>query len=361
MRITNVELIPWVMPKQDKEWRFALAAVPDSDGVVVKIDTDDGIEGIAYTSGAAHVGGTQKIVLAGLEHLRPHLEGRDPFDLNATLADLDRALVGNNFAKAGIDMALHDLRAKALGVPVYQLLGGLVRSEVPMLRILPIKTPALMAANAQALVDEGYRYLKIKVEGDVAEDVARVRAIRERVGSSVHLTIDANQSYTPKDAIRAIKRMEPYDIELVEQPVHVNDLEGLAQVTRAIDIMVEADESAGTVDEIFRLVSARAVDSVSLKIPKLGGLRNTQIAAGICQAGGVQCRLGAAVGSRLLAAACMHFVAATPNVSYACELGEFARLLDDPVEGLEVEDGMLRVPAGVGFGVALRAAVAAGT
>ena len=95
----------------------------------------------------------------------------------------------------------------------------------------------------------------------------------------------------------------------------------------------------------------RAVDAVSLKIPKLGGLRNTLAAARLCEAAHIKHRLGAAVGSRLLAAQALHLACALPGVDYACELGEFDRLLDDPFEGLEVEDGVLRLTAGPGSGV----------
>jgi L-alanine-DL-glutamate epimerase-like enolase superfamily enzyme len=326
----------------------------------VAIETDEEVTGRGYTGCAAHLGASQPVVLGALDQFREVLAGQDPLNLVARLEDLDRCLAGNEYAKAGIDLALHDLIARALKVPLYRILGGLVRTEVPILRIVPIKTPREMAQVAQKLVDEGYRYLKIKVEGVAAEDVARIRAIREQVGPGVHLTIDANQAYTPKDAIRAIRRMEPYDIDLVEQPVRADDFEGLGQVTRAVDIPVDADESAHSVEAVYRLVADRLVDSVSLKVPKLGGLRRAQEAAAICRAGNVECRLGAAVGSRLLAAACLHFAAATPNVGYAAELAEFARLFDDPAEGLEVEDGVLRLPQGVGVGVNLRQRVAAG-
>jgi L-alanine-DL-glutamate epimerase-like enolase superfamily enzyme len=189
----------------------------------------------------------------------------------------------------------------------------------------------------------------------VTQDVARVKAIRRQVGEKVHLTIDANQSYTAKDAIAAINRMAEFVIDLVEQPVRVGDNRGLKLVTDSVPITVEADEAASSVRAIYELVTGEMVDAVSLKIPKLGGLRNTIAAARICEAAGVRYRLGAAVGSRLLAAAGIHVACALPGIDYACELGEFHRLLDDPFEGLEVEEGVLRLPRGPGSGVRPRA------
>jgi L-alanine-DL-glutamate epimerase-like enolase superfamily enzyme len=350
MRITQVRTLPLTQRKDDPTWRFALRASPIVEGFLVEVLTDEGLCGWGYAATAAHLGVSAGAVGAALAEYGPALSGRDPFRIAEALTALER-LPGPAQARAAIDCALHDLVARALGVPVYQLLGGLVRTEVPLLRILALKEPAAMAANAVRLVEAGYRYLKIKVEGDTALDVARVRAIRDAVGPEVHLTIDANQSYSPKEAIRAIAQMEPFGIDLVEQPVRADDLEGLALVTRTVATPVEADESAGSLEEIFRLCAGRLVDRVSLKLPRLGGLRQAALAVGLCQAANIRCRLGAAVGSRLLSAAALHFAAATPYLDYACELGEFARLLDDPVRGLEVEHGILRVPEGLGLGV----------
>src|SRR5205807_1989570 len=178
-----------------------------------------------------------------LERLKPHVVGKDPFAIEAILAALDRSLQGASQAKAGIDCALHDLCARALGVPLYNLLGGKIRNAVPVLRIVAIKTPAEMAIQAGKLLDQGYRHFKIKVHGDINEDVARVKAIRERVGAGAHLTIDANQSYSVKDAIAAINRMADYKLDLVEQPVSRHDLKGLELVTRSVPVTVEADEA----------------------------------------------------------------------------------------------------------------------
>src|SRR5207247_2722903 len=120
---------------------------------------------------------------------------------------------------------------------------------------------------------------------------------------------------------------------------------------RSVPVTVEADEAAGTVEEIMTLVSHRIVDAVSLKVQKLGGLRNALAAARICEAGNVKYRLGAHVGTRLGNAHAIHLAAALPGVDYACELGEFSRMHGDPFTGLEVTNGVLKVPEGPGCGV----------
>ena len=351
MIIREYVLHPSVMRKEDPNWRFALGANPTTEGVILRIADEQGNEGFGYASATAHMGATRPGLETELAFLRPHVIDRDADEIEAIGLALDRAMGGANQAKAAIDCALHDLLARRLGVPLYQLFGGKVRDRVPLLRILAIKKPQEMAAQAQKLVDQGYRYLKIKVHGDVQEDVACVAAIRDRVGDGVHLTIDANQSYSVKNAIIAINRMEPFNIDLVEQPVPVADFEGLSLVTRTVPVTVEADEAAGSLADVYQLVTRRAVDAVSLKIPKLGGFRNTIAAARLCEQGGIAYRLGAAIGPRLLAAHALHLACALPGVTYACELGEFARLLDDRFEGIEVMDGELLVPQTPGSGV----------
>ena len=159
MIIRELDIRPCTMRKEDPSWRFALAASPVTEGHVVRIATEDGIEGFGYASATPHMGSTADTLKAELELFRPLLVGRDPSGIEAILAALDRAIRGAPQSKAAIDCALHDLAARALGVPLNVLFGGAVRDSVPILRILAIKTPAEMAAQAQKLVDRGYRYL----------------------------------------------------------------------------------------------------------------------------------------------------------------------------------------------------------
>ena len=354
MAIASVSFAPCIQRQEDPNWRFALAAYPTVEGWLVSIREDDGAIGHGYAQSLPHIGSTYHGVKAALDLLGPLLVGMEATSIAAIMTNLDRALVGNEHAKAGIDCALHDLVAQHCGVPLYDLFGGKTTNSVPQIRIVPIKTPEEMAGNAVALVEKGYRYLKIKVHGDVVEDVARVSAIRHRVGPETRLTIDANQAYTPKAAIAALRRMEEFDIDLVEQPVRANDLAGLELVTRSVTVAVEADESAQSLRDVLFLVSNRIVDAISLKIPKMGGLRNVFAAARICEAGDIRYRMGAIFGPRIHAAQALHLSAALPGLDYACELAEFDHLLDDPFDGLEVDNGDLYLSDAVGSGVFLR-------
>jgi len=319
---------------------------------IVKLTSESGLVGLGYAGISAHHGDSLGGVKAALETYTGLLIGEDPSNIEKISETFSGVLHGNEAAQAAIDVALHDLHAKILGVPMYALLGGLVREEIPVIRILSLKEPAKMVANAVKLVEQGYFYFKIKLNGNQAQDLQRVKEIRNAVGEAIHLTVDANQTYLPKVAIATLKRMEEYGVELCEQPVRADDWEGLATVTRAVDCLVEAHESALRIEHIYGLVKMRAVDCINIKIDQLGGIRKAKIAAAICKLGNVSVRAGS-MGSRLSAATTMHFVASTSNVSYACELGEYAGFLNDPVSGLEVEKGVLRVPKGPGIGVSL--------
>jgi L-Ala-D/L-Glu epimerase len=354
MKIDRVELKPCVLKKDDPKWRFALGASPVTEGIIVTLTGENGQQGYGYASATPHMGATREKLQESLDRFVPLIEGHDSFLVEDTLLMLDRQLPAPNQARAAIDCALHDLQARVLNIPLYELFGGKVRDYVPILRILGIKTPAEMAEQAKNLSDAGYAYLKIKLEGDVEDDVERVRAIRRAVGDRVHLTVDANQSYSVADAIDALNQMAQFAIDIAEQPVAASDHAGLKRVTDSVSVTVEADESASSVARVYELVRERCVDAVSLKIPKLGGLINTLAAARICEAGGVEYRMGAAVGSRLLSAHAMHLAATLPGIAYACELGEFARLNGDPFEGIEIENGRLNLPEGPGSGVSLR-------
>ena len=351
MKIKDIHITRSVLPKIDKDWKFALRAEPYYKGWIVTVEDEDGAMGYGYAAAQAQYGSPMEAVAGALAMFREILIGQDPRRIAFLMRELDKFAIGNNQAKSGIDCALHDLKARRLGVPTCELFGGAAATEFRALRILPIKTPAEMAANARRLHDEGVRHFKIKVHGDIEEDVACVAAIREEVGPEAHLTVDANQSYSPKTAIQAITRMVPFRIDLAEQPVPYDDLRGLKAVADAVPVAVEADEAAGSLEQVAFIVRERIADAVNLQITKIGGLAKTLAAARLCEAAGSRYRFGAHTGPALLAAHAANLVAALPGVWYACELTEFRGLEYDPWKGLAVADGVLTLPMTPGCGV----------
>jgi L-Ala-D/L-Glu epimerase len=351
MQIVDARFEPCTQRLRDPTWKFARATVPQLDAHVLVLTDDLGNQGLGYVHAipaiSTHGAGAQ----AALALLAPVLVNRRLDDLAGIAEEIDAMLAFNPSVKAGIDMALHDLLARRLGVPVNVLLGGRLHDRIAQSRILSIKSPAEMGAKAAELAEQGYAQLKLKLSGDTSLDVARLAAVRDAAGPAVKLTLDPNQSYDAKQMMSAFARMERHDIALIEQPVPAADWGGLALLTRTLPVAIEADESAQTVHDVFRLVSERVVDVVNLKVTKLGGLRRFMQAVRICEAGSVGCRVGAAFGPALMQAMSLQAASVVKALPFACELSEHLHLLDDPFTPLPVDKGHIDVPRVAGCGV----------
>jgi len=354
VRITTADCLPCTQGLNDPTWKFARAQVPQLEGWVLRLRDEDGFEGLGYCHAIPAISTHGTSAEAALGFLAPRLVGRLVEDLADLIDSTDATLAGQHTVKAAIDMALHDLLARRSGVPLHTLLGGKLRERVALSRILPIKAPADMAAHAVSLVEAGYTQLKLKLAGDTDADVQRVAAVRQAVGDAVVLTLDPNQSYNAKQMVSAFRRMERHHITLIEQPVPAADFNGLRLLTQTLPVAIEADESAQTVRDVFRLVSERAVDVINLKVTNLGGLRRFVQAVHICEAGEVGCRLGAAFGPALLQAVAVHAASVVKKLPYACELSEHLHLQNDPFTPVAVEGGHIHLPTGPGCGVTYR-------
>jgi L-Ala-D/L-Glu epimerase len=337
VRLREIEL-----RKSDPTWRFALAANASSPGLLLEL-VADGVTGAGSAGEIRHLGHDLPAMRDQLRAAGPALRGGD----RAALAGLTGP------ARCVVHTALVDLVARSQGVPVRDLLGPTVRESVALTRILSLKSPAEMAGIAAGHRDEGYRHVKVKLDnaedGDL--DVARLRAIRAEVGPDFGLTIDANQSYSPEQAVRLVERIADLGVLVFEQPVPAGDLDGLAWVTQRSAIPIEADEAADSVERIRVIAETGAAHGVSIKLAKLGGLDHAATAARICADAGLEVRIGAHVGSRLLNAAALQLAAVLPGLREPAELAEFARLEGDPARGLEVEDGAVRVSPEPGLGI----------
>ncbi len=353
MKITRVTTFPIELPRQGiAEWRTSFGRSSSVFNLFVSIDTDEGITGWGSGSSPLHYGETKTGARALIEeYFAPYLIGRDPTDIESIGAGLDKIIRWNDHTKVAIEVALWDILGKSLGVPVYRLIGGKVRDSIALTPIVPFLEPAQVASRCARHVEDGYRHLKIKISGEVEKDAARIKEIRKAVGDQVELIVDANQTYDVPGAIALGRHLDEYNVSTFEQPVALDNFEGLAQVTRSMRCSVEADESARSTMHIFQLIAGKAVNSISLKVQKLGGILNTKKAAHVCAAGFMPCRMGTAMGSRLMSAAALQVIASTANLGAPSQIGQFARLANDPVEGIEVKNGSLTIPDGPGLGV----------
>jgi len=253
----------------------ALRSTSTIDTVVVRVTDSDGVTGWGEAPQVWQVTGES---LAGAEAcvdgpLSAAVTGADADDLQALGRAVAAAVVGNFGAKAAVDVALHDLAARRRGLSLPLFLGS-TRHRVPTDVTLPAGTAAALARGAADRVADGFSVLKMKVGTDADTDVARVRAAREAAGGDVRIRLDANQGWTPREAVRVIGAIEDagVGVELVEQPVVAADLDGMAWVTARVGTPVMADESVYGVRDLTELIRRRAADMVNVKLAKCGGL-----------------------------------------------------------------------------------------
>lgn len=268
----------------------ALRGITHLNTLVVEIVDDDGCRGFGEASQTWGVTGESVAAAEACvqTQFRPLIMGRDPENIVEIGNSVRKALPGNFAAKAAIDVALHDLVARRRGVTMVQMLGG-TRLTVPTGVTVSSGDAEEVARAARQRVDEGFTVLKVKVGTDARGDVSRVRAVRDAVGPGPRIRLDANQGWTPREAIRVIAAIEDadLDVEYVEQPVPSWDLDGLAWVTSRVDLPVMADESVFHVRDLVEVIKRRAADLVNVKIAKSGGLRPAQLLVDLARSHGM--------------------------------------------------------------------------
>jgi L-Ala-D/L-Glu epimerase len=313
--ITKIECIPLSL-KFAKPMIMSWGPEYASDVVVVKIHTDEGITGICETGGTSpgYMGESQDSIMHNINTIYgpQMLLGQNPFKIEKIVARMDKAVKLNNQSKAVIDYCLHDIIGKAWGVPVYEILGGLSNEKIPLCFVMSSDTPEIVAADGKKLLDAGFRSLKLKVGLRSAdEDIELVEALREAVGSKARIMIDANGGWHYNQALYTLKKMEKYDIFMVEQPIPRWDYEGLAQLRRKINIPVCADEAAVELNDLLKLIKMEAIDGLFLKIAKAGGILKAQKWVSIAQGADLMVMCGCMINSGIGAAVEAHFLAAT--------------------------------------------------
>ncbi len=338
----------------EKPFRIALGTTTEKTEVILALQDNHGRVGWGEASPSAVIlGCTPDSVLAALDHLIPLVLGEDPRRVAHLVDRMDQVLLGQAAAKAAVDLALHDLVGQIYGEPVWRFLGGSIAEPVETDFTVGMDEPARMAAEAKALKEAGFRAIKVKVGEDPKADVERVRAVREAIGEGTRMWIDANQGWTRAQAVWALTRMAAYGVEFVEQPVHAEDLEGMAWVRGRSPIPVMADESVHSPQDALRAIRLGACDYVNIKLMKAGGLLRAKEIATICKNAGVQNMIGGMVESNLSATAAVHFAMSTANVVFRdLDLGERPEAKLVSRGGAAIHQGcqVLADPEAPGFG-----------
>ena len=338
-----------------------LGIINSTQSVVVELHTDEGLVGIGETDPALmFTGESQQTVMTMLKHhLGPAILGFDPMRLEALNQRMDQVCLGNPFAKAAIDLACHDLVGRALDAPVYQLLGGLVHERLPVMWSLGSAPPEENAREAVAKVEEGYRTIGLKLGVMPPQmDIKRVARVREAVGDNIQLRCDANQSWSVGTAIDTIQRLGDYGIAMIEQPVPKGDLEGMAQIVRAVNVPVGVDESLSSPQDALRIIQSGAADFYSLKTTKQGGLTKSKRIAALVGTSGGKIFVNSMIEMGISVLSGLHFAASTPGLfEIGHALNSVRRLKDDILAiPIQYNGGYIITPQDrVGLGVELDA------
>ena len=323
--------------------------------VLLEVVTDEGLVGWGEASPWPVFTGTVEGCAAALHvHLRPHLLGADPVQVEKHLAMADRVVVGCPEAKAALETALLDIVGRMAGLSIAELAGARHRETVPM--SFSVANPDFDADldDIARLYEDGVRLFKLKTGfADPAFDRMRLEKLREGYGDALDLRIDYNQGLRATDAIRTLRDLERFDLTFIEQPVKRHERAALAAITRAIDTPIMADESVFDPREALVGVEMRLADIFALKIMKSGGIRRALEVAAIARLAGIDVYGGCMFETGVAHAAGAHLMAALPELHLGCEfyMSTYYAREDLLAEPFPVRGGRVHVPAGPGLGV----------
>ncbi|MBI2156354.1 MAG: mandelate racemase/muconate lactonizing enzyme family protein [Candidatus Rokubacteria bacterium] len=324
-----------------------------ADTVVVEMRTDAGLVGSGYCFAfGAH---RARALAALVDDLVPLYEGRDPRAARAHFTAAWRAI--NFLGHAGVapmalsalDTACWDLAARAAGLPLVRHLGG-DRTRVPAYASAGLWIDYSMdelLAEAEQFLGQGHRAMKMRIgRARPAEDVERVRRVREAVGPDVGLLVDVNQGWDEATAIRVGRELEAFGLSWLEEPLPYEDLEGCARVAAALTTPVATGESDYGSLAMKRHLEARAADVLMPDLQRMGGVTGFLDAAALCQA------WHQPVSSHLFTETSCHLLAAAPNGLILEHMPWWDALFTEP---LSVADGHVLVPERPGIGLELSA------
>ncbi|MEW9500789.1 mandelate racemase/muconate lactonizing enzyme family protein [Jeotgalibacillus marinus] len=318
--------------------------------IIVQLKTDDGLVGYGEAVPDEHV--TGESFLASYELLKhqllPAIMNQSPFNIEAIHARLDDSIRQNPSIKAAIDIACYDLMGKAIGQPIYNLIGGKAHDRQTYPKVISIGTPDEMVDACKKALHAGYEELKIKVSGDVKVDIIRLQAIREAVTSNVPIRIDVNQGWRTYDqAKRALAKLEQLELDWVEQPLDPSYFNEMSELRKQTSTPLMLDESIHNAQDLQRAITTRSADKINIKLMKCGGIYPAIHLAKTAEAAGLTCQIGSMVESSIGSAAGYHVALSKRNITgteltgpllFSKDIGDL--LYDIPTVSLSGEPGL---------------------
>jgi L-alanine-DL-glutamate epimerase-like enolase superfamily enzyme len=323
--------------------------------VIVRIETETGLIGLGAASPGEHVTGetfdacSKAIATESLAWLA----GRDLRTLPLLCRETASRTPGTPAARAAVDVALHDLAAQHLGVPLVEMLGRAHR-ELPTSITIGIKSVAETLAEGKEYVGLGFRVLKVKIGDALDLDLERLGRLREGLGPSVTIRVDANIGYTVEETARFFERAAPLAVEFVEQPVPREAFGEIRTLPPRVRARIAADESLHDEKDALALAAPEPLCGIyNIKLMKCGGVRPALRIATIAETAGVALMWGCMDESRISIAAALHAAFASPATRYL-DLDGCLDLARDVVDGgFTLEDGVMRTTDAPGLGVRL--------
>ena len=358
MKITRISAFQIDLPLHEGSYKWSGGkSVEVFDSTVVRIETDEGIEGHGEVCplGPVYLPSYARGVRAGLEELAPQLIGEDPTQIDRLNRTMDKALKGHPYVKSAIDMAAWDILGQAAGMPVCELLGGRYGDDFVLYRAISQDTPEAMAASVQGYREDGYRRFQLKVGGDPDVDIERVRACAAVVDAGDKLIADANTGWLRHEAMRVAAAVRDVDV-YIEQPCA--SYEECLSVRRHTDRPFVLDESIDGIDALLRGHADLAMDAVNIKIGKFGGLSRARQARDLCLTLGIAMTVEDTWGGDIVTAAIAHLAHSTPP-EYLFTATDFNSYVTVSIAAGAPRrvGGRMAAPAAPGLGVMPRAEV----
>ncbi len=361
MKITRFELFPLRIPLK-APFVTSLGSLSEVESVVLRTTTADGLIGWGECNPFWSINGeTQETCLVVGKHLAKALIDHDATDIEGVHHTMDRLIFGNNSIKSAFDIAVHDIAAQASGKPLYQFLGADDPGSPPGIgrQLITDYTVSLgsaeeMATGAKDIVRNGFTVIKVKLGSGAEEDIARIRAIREAIGNSIPLRIDANQGWTPEIAINVLNALSPFNIQHCEEPIPRWQFMEMRRVKEASPIPIMADESCCDHHDAERLIALGACQRFNIKLGKSGGLFKARKIIALAEAMGMEVQIGGFLESRLAWTAAAHLALTSRAVRY-CDMDTPLMFTADPVLGGITYDagGAITIPNAPGLGASI--------
>jgi L-rhamnonate dehydratase len=282
-----------------------------------------------------------------LQHCAQDVERFTRHILGAGYYHHKRAVV---MAMAAVEMAMWDAQGKTLGQPLSSLWGGVYRQQVEVSAYLFGTNSDTLQTSAKRFLDAGYRSFKVKIGMDSVSDITNVESVRRTI-ADLPLRADVNGAWTPGTARRSLEKLRSYDLQYIEQPLELDDLQGHAHLRQMQPIPIALDESAYTLADVGNIIRCAAADVILLDPHEIGGLWQTIKAAAIAESVGIPVTLHSGGELGFSQAAYIHLAASIPNISISID-SERAYLSDDIVENLpSLSEGSFAIPTEPGLGV----------